>query len=141
MDYRQIPIGDFCTRHSFNNKMIMKRITVLFLSLVFAIATYGQQKKEVYVIVNVIMTNKATASVDFGDGTPYAKFANEKGKARDFTTAFEPVQEMIKNGWRIEQFTRSLQSGVVTASLYTWLMKKEVNNDNEIREGLIFTKD
>ena len=119
----------------------MKRITVLFLCFVLAVATYGQQKKEVYVLLNVSATiYKTAATVDFGDGTPYAKFANEKGKARDFTTAFEPVQEMIKNGWKAEQFTtRFVQSAGMT--IITWLMKKEVNDDLEIKEGLVFTKD
>ena len=112
----------------------MKRFSLLLLCFILVISSYGQEKKEVYVVVNVISTvYKTIATVDFGDGTIYATFANEKGKERDFTTAFEPVQELIQIGWRAEQFTTRFAGG---QTIITWLMKKEVSDDSEIKNGM-----
>lgn len=67
----------------------MKRITVLLLSMMLAVFTYGQndnsQSREVYALVKVInKTGKTTATVDLGEGESRLVFADEKDKIRNF---------------------------------------------------------
>ena len=74
-----------------------------------AVVTYGQsndnQSKDVYAFVIVVKsTDKTTATIDFGDGTPKMAFADEGGKKRKFETPFEPINLLIKNGWEIIRF-------------------------------------
>ena len=109
----------------------------------FAIASYAQtnisQSREVYAFVMVIKsTDKTTAKIDWGDGSPLMAFADEKGKKRKFETSFEPINLLIKNGWEIEQFS-SMFSGI---NLIThWIMKKKVNEESEVKEGMKLIED
>lgn len=87
----------------------MKRIAVLLFAVMLAVVTYGQsndnQSKDVYAFVIVVKsTDKTTATIDFGDGTPKMAFADERGKKRKFETPFEPINLLIKNGWEIVRF-------------------------------------
>lgn len=122
---------------------IMKRIAVFLLSVMLAVVTYGQsdrnQNKEVYAFVIVVKsTDKTTATIDFGDGTPKMAFADDKGKKRKFETTFEPINLLIKKGWEIDKFS----SNVSSVNLIThWVMKKIVNEDSEVKDGLILIND
>lgn len=121
----------------------MKRIAVLLLCVMLVVVTYGQsngdQSKEVYALVRVIYTTtKITAVIDFGDGTPVMAFADEKGGKRKYETVFEPVNTLIKDGWEIDQFSHVI-SGVNTIS--TYIMKKKVNNESEVKEGMNLIKE
>jgi hypothetical protein len=121
----------------------MKKITVLLLGIMLAIVSYAQsnisQNREVYAFVMVIKsTDKTTAKIDFGDGSPLMAFADEKGKKRKFETTFEPINLLIKNGWEIEKFS-SLFSNI---NLIThWVMKKKVNEESEVKECMILIED
>lgn len=122
---------------------IMKRIAVLLLSIMFAVVTYGQnnedQSKDVYAFVTVVKsTDKTTATIDFGDGTPKMAFADEKGKKRKFETPFEPINTLIKEGWEIDQFSYTI-SGVNTISAY--IMKKTVIEEFEVKEGMLLVEE
>ncbi len=131
-----------CARHGYRVE-IMKRVAVLLLGIMLAVVTYGQnnnsQSREVYALVRVISTTtKITAVVDFGDGTPVMAFADEKGGKRKYETIFEPVNTLIKDGWKIDQFSYII-SGVNTIS--TYIMKKKVNEESEVKEGMKLIKD
>lgn len=121
----------------------MKRIIVLILSVMLAMVTFGQndypinnsdKTKEVYAFVVVIKsTDKTTANIDFGDGSPIMVFADDEGGKRKFATPFEPINQLIEKGWKIDKFS-SIISGV---NLIThWIMKKKINLESEVREGL-----
>ena len=121
----------------------MKRIAVLLLSVMLALVTYGQsnnsQSCEVYALVRVMYTTtKITAVNDFGDGTPVMAFADEKGGKRKYETVFEPVNTLIKEGWEIDKFSYII-SGVNTIS--TYIMKKKVNEESDVKEGMKLIKD
>lgn len=115
----------------------MKRIALLLLYVMLAVVTYGQssydQSKEVFALLKVFVGIESTATIDFGDGTPRMVFVDDKGKTRKFRTNFEPVNLLIKNGWSIEQ----LSSYIAYQNTITlWVMKKKVNRDSEIKEGM-----
>ena len=119
----------------------MKRITVLLLCVMMAVVTYGQSKeaesqcKEAYILVTVYSsTTKVEAKIDFGDGTKELYLADENGNKKKLVTFFEPINILIKNGWKIEHYT-SLMTGVCQA-----VMKKKVNEESEIKEGMKLTK-
>lgn len=131
-----------CARYGFRVK-IMKRISVLLFSIMFAVVTYGQsnddQSKDVYAFVIVgKSTDKTTATIDFGDGTPKMAFADEKGKKRKFEPPFEPINMLIKEGWEIDQFSYTI-SGVNTISAY--VMKKKVIGELEVKEGMLLVEE
>ncbi len=122
----------------------MKRITVLLLSVMLAVVTYGQsngdQSRNVYALVRVVYTTtKITAVIDFGDGTPVMAFADEKGGKRKYETIFEPVNTLIKKGWEIDQFSHIIMSGVNTIT--TYIIKKKVNDESEVKEGMKLIKE
>lgn len=121
----------------------MKRIAVLLLSIMLAVVNYGQsngeKNKEVYAFVMVVKsTDKTTAKIDFGEGSPLMAFADEKGKKRKFETTFEPINLLIKKGWEIEKFSSMFSS----INLIThWIMKKKVNEESEVKEGMELIED
>ena len=122
----------------------MKRIAILLLSVVLAVVTHGQsnnsQSREVYALVRVVYTTtKITAVIDFGDGTPVMAFADEKGGKRKYETIFEPVNSFIKKGWEIDQFSHIIMSGVNTIT--TYIIKKKVNDESEVKEGMKLIKE
>lgn len=119
----------------------MKRIAVLLLCIMLAVVTYGQSKeteslcKEAYILVTVYTsTTRVEAKIDFGDGTKEMYLADEKGNKKKFATFFEPLNIFIKDGWKIEHYT-SLMAGACQA-----VMKKKVNEESEIKEGIKLTK-
>lgn len=119
----------------------MKRIGVLLLCIMLAVITYGQSKetesqcKEAYILVTVsASTTRVEAKIDFGDGTKEMYFADEKGNKKKFESFFEPINLLIRDGWNIEHYT-SLMAAVCQA-----VMKKKVNEESEIKEGLKLTK-
>lgn len=125
----------------------MKRIVAFMLCVMLAVIAYGQssdklnsgnQPKEVYAFVVVSKsTDKTTANIDFGDGSPIKVFADANGKKRKFETPFEPINQLIKNGWSIDKFT----SMVIGVNLVThWIMKKKVITDSEVMKGLKLTE-
>jgi len=123
--------------------MIMRRIEVLLFCMMLAVVTYSQsnnsQSREVYAFVIVIKSiDKTTATIDFGDGTPRMVIADETGKKRKFETLFEPVNELIKNGWEIGSFS-SMVSSVNTIT--HWVMKRKVNGESEVKEGMKLIKE
>ena len=116
----------------------MKRITVLLLSVMLVVITYGQsngeKNKELFALVKVFsQKSKKTATIDFGDGTPRLYFADEKGKTKNFESDFEPINMLIKKGWEIEKFS-SFWDNYNTVTL--WIMKKKVNGESEAKEGI-----
>lgn len=124
----------------------MKRIVAFMICVMLFVVAYGQsidklnsgdQSKDVYAFVVVIKsTDKTTANIDFGDGSPIKVFADTNGKKRKFETPFEPINLLLKKGWCIDKFS-SMVSGV---NLIThWIMKKEVNAYTEAKEGLKLT--
>lgn len=113
----------------------MNRIAVLLLCVMLAVATYGQdekgQGKEVYALVTVWATTSIVeAKIDFGDGNKAMFFADEKGHRRKFASFFEPINMLIKEGWKIEQYTL-----YVTNSCQA-IMKKIVSEESEIKKGM-----
>lgn len=121
----------------------MKRITVLLLSVMLAVVTYGQnngeKNKEVFALVKVFTkTGETTATIDFGDGTPRLVFADDRDKKRKFNSNFEPINILIKNGWEIDKFS-SLLNNFFTTTL--WVMKKKVNEESEAKEGMKLIKE
>ena len=116
----------------------MKRIKVLLIFLMLTIVTYGQsngdQSRDVFVLVKVFTkTGSNTASIDFGDGTPLMVFADEKEKAKNFQTNFEPINMLIQNGWVIDNFSSMLNDFFTTT---IWVMKKKVTEESEIKKGM-----
>lgn len=108
----------------------------------FAVVTYGQsnddQSKEVYAFVVVVKsTDKTTATIDFGDGTPKMAFADDKGKKRKFETPFEPINMLIKEGWEIDQFSYIISGNAISS----YIMKKKVIEESEAKEGMILVED
>ena len=121
----------------------MKRIIVLLLSVLLTVVSYGQnnvdQSREVYVLVKVFdKTGKTTATIDFGEGEPRLAFADEKDKIRNFASNFEPINLLLKNGWEIEKFSSVLNNYFTTT---LWVMKKKVNDDSEVKEGMKLIKE
>lgn len=119
--------------------MDMKRIVILLLSVMLAVVTYGQseevQSKEVYAFVTSVRfgDRKVTGTIDFGDGTPRMYFADDKGEKRNFKSLFEPINLLIKNGWEIDKFS----STVISVNYIThWVVKKKVNENSEVKEGM-----
>lgn len=114
----------------------MKRITVLLLCTMLAVVTYGQsdddQSKEVYALVTVYSasTNKAEAKIDFGDGTKAMFFADDNGSRRKFVSFFEPINMLIKDGWRIEHYTPFI------AGTCQVIIKKKVKEESQVKEGM-----
>lgn len=125
---------------------IMKRITILLLSVMSVVATYGQNNdergKEIYIFVSVAKsTNEATARIDFGDGSPVMVFTDDKGKKRKFETIFEPINLLVKDGWEIDKFSSMLQNGMFTNLITHWVMRKKVNEESEVKEGMKLIKE
>ena len=115
----------------------MKRIALLLLYVMMAVVTYGQSK-EAFALVKVFdRGDKITTTIDFGDGNPVMTFVNEKEKMRVFETEMEPINLLIKNGWEIEKFS-SLLRGTYTITF--WVMKKRINKESEIKEGIKIKK-
>lgn len=119
----------------------MKRIGVLLLCIMLAVVTYGQSKeteslcKEAYILVTVYTsTTRVEAKIDFGDGTKEMYFADEKGNKKKFASFFEPINLLIKDGWEIEHYT------LFVAGSCQAVMKKKVNEESEIKEGMKLTK-
>ena len=113
----------------------MKRIAVFLLCVMLTVVTYGQnetgQGKEVYALVTVwATTSRVEAQIDFGDGNKALFFADEKGHRRKFASFFEPINMLIKNGWKIEQYTLYITNSCQA------IMKKKVNEDSEVKEGM-----
>lgn len=111
--------------------------------MLLTVLSYGQSNgddnKEVYALVMVTgRTGDITATIDFGDGTPKKYFADEKEKKRKFESIFEPINLLIKNGWEIEKF-----SSMVSSINYIthWIMKKKVNEESEVHNGLKLIKE
>lgn len=123
----------------------MKRIAVLLLSMILAIVAYGQSNepntanspnKEVYALVTVYAAgSRVEAKIDFGDGTKNMFFANEKGNRRNFASFFEPINNLIKDGWEIEHYT------LFIAASCQAIMKKKVNDVSEAKVGMILKED
>ena len=65
-------------------------------------------------------------------------FADEKGGKRKFETVFEPVNTLIKDGWEINQFSHMILG---TNTVTTYIMKKKVNEESEIKEGMKLIKE
>lgn len=121
---------------------IMKRFLVLLLSAMLSFVAYGQnngdQSKYVYaLVVSSGKTGDVTASIDFGDGSPKMYFADEKEKKRNFESNFEPINLLIKNGWEIDKFSSMVSSIYLITH---WVMKKKVNEESEVKEGLKLIK-
>lgn len=121
----------------------MKRITLLLLCIMLAVVTYGQsnsdQSREVYALVKVFdKTGKTTATIDFGEGEPRLVFADERDKIRNFASNFEPINLLIKNGWEIEKFSTVLNNYFTTT---LWVVKKKVNMESEVKEGMKLIKE
>lgn len=113
----------------------MRRFGILLSCLLLAVVTYAQnnvdQNKEVYALVTVYAsTTRVEAKIDFGDGTKERFFADEKGSRRKFTSFFEPINLLIKDGWKVEHYT-SFVAGSCQA-----VMKKKVNEELEVKMGL-----
>lgn len=114
---------------------------VLLLCTMLAVITYGQsdndQSKEVYALVTVYSasTNRAEAKIDFGDGAKAMFFADENGGRRKFVSFFEPINMLIKDGWKIEHYTPFI-AGSCQA-----VMKKKVNEESDVKEGMKLIKD
>lgn len=123
----------------------MKRIVVSFLSLLLVVASYGQgvepnlgerQTKEVYILLTVYTaTTRIEAKIDFGDGTKELYFADDNGRRRKFSSFFEPINILIKDGWILEHYT-SFVAGSCQA-----IMKKNINVETEAKEGMKLMKD
>lgn len=100
-----------------------------------AVVTYGQSNgdhsKEVYALVTVYTsTTRVEAKIDFGDGTKEKFFADEKGSRRKFTSFFEPINILIKDGWKIEHYT------LFVAGSCQAIMKKLINEGSDVKEGM-----
>lgn len=113
----------------------MKRIAVLLLSVMLVVVTYGHSNDdhswEVYALVTVYTsTTRVEAKIDFGDGTKERFFADEKGSRRKFTSFFEPINMLIKDGWKIEHYT------LFVAGSCQAVMKKKVNEETDVKEGM-----
>ena len=122
----------------------MKRITVLLLSVLLSVVTHGQsnngQSRVVYAFVTSVNfgDRKITGTIDFGDGTPRMYFADEKGGKKNFKSLFEPINLLINNGWEIDKFS----SMVISINYIThWVMKKKVNEELEVKEGMKLIED
>lgn len=46
-------------------------------------------------------SDKTTAKIYYGDGTPLMVFSDEKGKKRNFESLFEPINLLVKMDWRL----------------------------------------
>ena len=117
----------------------MNRIAVLLLSVMLAVVNYGQsnddQSREVYALVTVYSaTTRVEAKIDFGDGTKEMFFANEKGNRKKFISFFEPINMLIRDGWKIEHYT------LFVAGSCQAVMKKKVNEESGVKEGLKLIK-
>lgn len=51
-------------------------------------------------------------------------------RKRKFETLIEPVNEVINNGWKIEHY------GLFVAGSCQTVMKKKVNEESEVKEGM-----
>ena len=114
----------------------MKRFVILLLlSIILSVVTYAQsneiQSREAYALVTVYTSNtRVEAKIDFGDGTKERYFADEKGSRRKFTSFFEPINMLIKDGWKIEHYT------LFVAGSCQAVMKKKVNEKTDVKEGM-----
>lgn len=119
----------------------MKRIAVLLLSVMLAVVTYAQsdddQSREVYALVTVYSasTNKAEAKIDFGDGTKAMFFADDNGSRRRFVSFFEPINMLIKDGWRIEHYTPFI------AGTCQVIINKKVKEESDVKAGMKLIKE
>lgn len=114
---------------------IMKRFVVLLLSVMLAVMTYGQNNddkvKEVYALITIYSANsKAEAKIDFGDGTKAMFFADDNGSRRKFVSFFEPINMLIKDGWRIEHYTPFI------AGTCQVIINKKVKEESQVKEGM-----
>ncbi len=116
----------------------MKRIAVLLLSVILAAVTYGQnndnQSREVCTYVMVVKsTDKTTAKIDLGDGTPLMVFPIIKEKRENLKRPLNQLTYSSKKGGEIDKFS-SMFSGI---NLIThWGMMKKVNGESEVKECL-----
>lgn len=84
----------------------MKRFAVLLLIFMLAVVTYGQnndnRNKDVYAFVIVVKsTDKTTATIDFGDGTPKMAFADERGKKENMKLPLSRLIYLLKTDGRL----------------------------------------
>ena len=117
----------------------MKKSFLIFLFCVMFSVVAFCQSKEVYALIRIVDAAEGImATFDIGDGTERMEFATEKGKTRKFVSDFEPINILLVNGWEIVKFSCPTLTYTKTSTI--WVMKKKVNDDSEIKKGLILKK-
>lgn len=115
-----------------------KSFLILLFCVMFSVVAFCQSK-EVYALIRIVnVAEGIVASFDIGDGEKRMEFATEKGKTRKFKSDFEPMNILLMNGWEIVKFSCTTLTYTNTNTI--WVMKKKVNDDSEIKKGLILKK-
>ena len=117
----------------------MKKILLL---AIFAIGiVFASNAKEVYceLVGSCIITGtKVRVSVDFGENTAFKaannQLVDEQGKAIKFNTMVAALNYMGQFGWK---FKAAYALSMGNQNVIHWLLAKEVENDEEIKEGIL----
>ena len=123
---------------------------VLFaLMLLISCASFAQKHTTFCEIVGTgkLLSNKVKVQIDFGQATPYFKsyqtfLVDENGKKIEFNSMVDAMNQLAKLGWKFEQaYVITVDQGVSKQNVYHWLLSKEIESDEEVREGIMTEQD
>lgn len=117
----------------------MRKI-ILLLMLIINCSAFAQDSNTHRVYCELLgtakfLSTKVTVSIDFGqdEGQWASKLVDENGKAITFNSMVDAMNYMAKLGWKFEQaYTIGSNSNFV----YHWLLSKDFEDAEKIKEGL-----
>lgn len=107
--------------------------------LIVPMACLGQTHKVYAQIVgetNISASKVGITLIINNDKIKMKELVDKSGKEIEFSQMSAAINFMVSIGWKFEQYTAFGGNGAE----YTCIISKEVNNDSEIKEGIV-TKD
>lgn len=125
------------------------RKLLLFVMLLFSVCAFAQRHKTFCQIVGTgnFLGTKVKVQIDFGQYTPYfSKYktfmVDDSGEKIEFNSMIDAMNYLAKFRWKFEQaYVITVNNGIGMQNVYHWLLSKDVESDDEIREGIMTKQD
>ena len=125
------------------------RKLLLLTMLLFSVCAFAQRHKTFCQIVGTgnFLGTKVKIQIDFGQYTPYfSKYktfmVDDSGEKIQFNSMIDAMNYLAKFRWQFEQaYVITVNNGLGMQNVYHWLLSKEVETDDEIREGIMTKQD
>lgn len=122
--------------------MNMKKLLLLFAAVIIAIAANAEHRVYIEILgqQKSLFSTKVRVTVDFGQSTSFwrgkkgQQLVSEDGKEMAFNSMVDAMNYLGQYGWKFAQ------AYVVTmgqSNVYHWLLYKDINNDDELYDGLL----